>query len=231
MKRITLAAVVSLICLPGAFAQKIANYEFGVGAVGTRASVDAEINSTASDFEDGQGLAGGTTFDLVNGNPVPSVSVEAGVTGQEASDALADADYFEFTVTPDPGFQFNLDSLVFDYAVSGEGQFEATFFARSNLDGFTTNIVEVSTGPSGTFAMASGDLSAPLYQNVTAPIMFRIYLFDSNNGEVNFDLIDNVMLLGTVTPIPEPSTYAMLLSGAALLGLAVWRRRRHALGS
>lgn len=42
------------------------------------------------------------------------------------------------------------------------------------------------------------------------------------SGEMD---IDNVRLTSSMTSVPEPSTYALMLAGGLLLGLAAWRRR------
>ena len=55
----------------------------------------------------------------------------------------------------------------------------------------------------------------------------RLWLEFQNNADpsqFSFVFYNNLQVLPTVAPIPEPETYAMLLAGLALVGLA--RRRR-----
>jgi hypothetical protein len=52
---------------------------------------------------------------------------------------------------------------------------------------------------------------------------FRIELPDIDNN--NTFAIDNVAITGTLAPVPEPATYA-ILAGFATLGLVLYRRRR-----
>ena len=66
------------------------------------------------------------------------------------------------------------------------------------------------------------NLSAARFQNLTAPITFRMYIATPGGGQsVEFD---NMFLNGTVTPIPEPSSLA--LASAAAAGWVVVRRRK-----
>lgn len=57
----------------------------------------------------------------------------------------------------------------------------------------------------------------------------RVALSESFNGPWTF--IDEVDFIGTVTAVPEPETYAMLLGGLGILGIAVRRQRRGVLAA
>ena len=98
----------------------------------------------------------------------------------------------------------------------------------SSLDGFTSAIDDEQVlvqqpGNSG----YSINLSGPTYQNLTAPLTFRIYDYNPANsgGAGPDDGFSNLLLTGTVTAVPEPTTLAILgIGGLALIGL----RRRQA---
>ena len=69
------------------------------------------------------------------------------------------------------------------------------------------------------------DLSAPIYDNLTAPVEFRFYTFSpNNNSSVEYD---NFELNGTValaSVVPEPGSLG--LASLMLLGLIGKRRRQ-----
>ena len=51
--------------------------------------------------------------------------------------------------------------------------------------------------------------------------------FDNNNGDNDFGshlLLDNISI-SSVSPVPEPGTYAMMLAGLAMLCVAARRRQ------
>jgi hypothetical protein len=132
--------------------------------------------------------------------------------------------YLEFTVTPAAGFSMNLLALCFD---AGYGWSDARFAVSSSLDGFASVIDDEAVAQQ--YPNTSGyaiDLSGATYQNLTAPITFRIYDYNpATSGGVGPDIgFSNLLLKGTVTTVPEPTTLAMLgVGGLAMLGL---RRRR-----
>jgi hypothetical protein len=176
-------------------------------------STDSDLNSTASAFTKGPGF----TSAVINtglGNPAPSISIGAGST-PSSEPTITGTGYYEFTLTPMAGFVVNLNNLTFDYAVSGN--VTASYVVRSSISGFGTDIAPpVSTG-SGTFAPATISLTAPQYQNLSTPVTFRIYIWDDKSGSMS-DLLDNITLNGDFAAVPEPSTWAMMLAGAGLLG-------------
>jgi hypothetical protein len=67
-------------------------------------------------------------------------------------------------------------------------------------------------------------LSSSEYQGLTGTITFRIYAYDDSDSTGDMDRLDNVVLNGTLSAIPEPSSFA-LLAGMFGLCLVALRRR------
>ena len=227
MKQLALIALLAALAATAQAQLVVARYDF-TGS--SRASSDTDPNSVASTFDGGAGFqtAGvdNSTFDLTRGNPAPSIAIASTFTdGTTQTQAIAAHDFFTFTISPVVGFSYSFTNLSFDYAAYSSTATLPTenFFVRTSADGFTTNLSAAVTSASATFATASINLSSfASLQNVTGPVEFRIYVYDGTTNAERGALLDNVV----VTAVPEPSTYAMMGLGAALLvGVRRFRRK------
>jgi hypothetical protein len=215
-----------LLAAPAAYSAELAKYEF---TSSTRATTDTDLNSTATTLDNGAGIsATDSTYHTTVGNPAPSLRTKSSTTTTTESLAVTGDDYYEFTLTPVTGFEVDLTTLTFDYNKTGSNAHTANFFVRSSIDSFASTIGSIATvsgTTTTTFSNASLSLSAAQYQNLTSAVTFRIYMFDNSGGAAETDLLDNVILNGTVAVVPEPSTWAMMVLGAGLLGAAQRFRR------
>lgn len=100
-------------------------------------------------------------------------------------------DHFHWTLTPDPGYAMNLESLVYTGQTSTTGP--TTAVLRSSVDGYTNDI------GSPTITGATIDLGGPAYQNITSPITFRIHGYGGSNASVGTFSINDFAFHGTVT--------------------------------
>lgn len=225
MKPTVLLFLLSLGGSVSSSAALLADYQF---ASGSTASGDAEANSTASAMGNSAGFA--AIYENLNAYGRSSVVDAAGST----------ADYFEFTVTPASGFKLNLTSLSFGTAFYGNqapaGQ--ASYFVRTSLDGFTSNIGSTFTVDYQRTTIPADHPTTPFPlptftdQNVALDslnpgnnqaVTFRIYITDTTTSPDRLTAIDNVQLNGELLAIPEPS--AAVLMGLATAGLCCRRRR------
>lgn len=143
--------------------------------------------------------------------------------------------YLQFTITADPGFTLNLDTL--DFRMGGQNTsntlaYEVDANVRSGKDGFgsdltinpgavTTATDTVAAGDNTSFSDFSVDLSGVAFDNLTT-LTFRLYPIDSSDSTGNFYRYDTITLNGTVAPIPEPTAAALLT--LSLMGLLLFRR-------
>ncbi|MBX3741997.1 MAG: hypothetical protein KF712_13455 [Akkermansiaceae bacterium] len=159
-----------------------------------------------------------------------SEAVGSGTVVGTPEASIAANDYFSFRVSPASGFALSLTQLKFSTAFYSGGTFNLTgwYFVRSSRDNYTTTIGGTSfpethvNSLNPTFNEHILDLSGVAYQDLTSDVTFRIYLYDNSNSETRWLAVDNVILEGTVTTIPETSGLAFLLPGLALLA----RKRR-----
>jgi hypothetical protein len=127
-------------------------------------------NITVSGIGRGTGITGSNTNNRYNAS-------------QWTTNAAIDLnDYFEFTLTPNPGISIGFTSFVYTGQASASGP--ASFAFRSSLDGYTTDI------GTATVAGATIDLSSATYQNISAPISFRFYGWAALTSTGTFSIND-----------------------------------------
>ena len=136
-----------------------------------------DINITVSGIGRGTGIADVNANDRYNANGWNSATLDVN-------------DYFEFTLTPNLGYQINLVSFVYTGQASGTGATAVAF--RSSLDSYTSDIGTANvTGTTISLASAS-------YQNITSSITFRIYGWGASAAGGTFS-INDFIFNGTVT--------------------------------
>ena len=147
------------------------------------------------------------------------VFLKQSVVATDSATAVAAAQYFQFTFAPNAGSALNLTSLVFD-AARGGNTAPRGFALRSSLDAFATDVATNSIPTiDPDYTNYNIDLTGPMFQSLTSATTFRIYQYVPQAG--NGVYYDNLTLSGSITPVPEPASFAALA-----LGLAALRRRR-----
>lgn len=127
--------------------------------------------------------------------------------------------FFGFEVTPDLGSSINYENFEytgFTTLAAGATVGPNTYVLRSSLTGFGVDIPGVAGDAAGTF-----DLSGAEYQNVVAPIEFRLFIQGTDGPDASPDStysLDSFAINGTV---PEPASLALLAAG----GLCLLRRK------
>lgn len=137
---------------------------------------------------------------------------------------LTNGTYVSFTLTPDEDRAIALESLTFGAYAAGAST--RSFYVFSSVTGFDAGDVLLSETYSAT---STGVLpysislsSLPGFQHLTEAVEFRIYVQTPATGaSINFS---NIMVNGSLSAVPEPSS-AALLAGVVSLGLVALRRR------
>lgn len=140
--------------------------------------------------------------------------------------------YVEFNITPDSGFELNLNHL--DIILLGSSNTGAygnlTLFGRLDYRIGAGSFINAGSQSSDD-GVANHTRRATERQytlglsGVTDAVTLRFYINDQAGGGTAIVGIDNIRLDGSVVAIPEPSTYALLAGGLAAL---FWLRRRSA---
>ena len=155
-------------------------------------------------------------------------------TGNGSSNSLSAnnwtiGDYFQFQVST---LSFSNIGITWSQARSSTGA--TNFSLRYSTDGssfttYTNYSVLVTTAPNAWTSLSNNPIFVLSYDlsSITAidnlPDVYFRFVAEQTSASAGTGRIDNV----SITGVPEPSTYALLaLSGLALAGYAVRRRRR-----
>jgi hypothetical protein len=172
---------------------------------GIATSSDSETNSSAGSI-----TATGITLG------------HATVGGQQGLDttanAVANGDYYSFTVTASPGFQLDLNggTLTLQDRTTTAGTFNYSVY--SSVDSFTSSLGNFSLATANAWTGRTVNLSGAAFDDLST-VTFRLVLGDNNNAASRHLYLDNIQLNGVVVVIPEPSACSVvLLGGLALIG-------------
>ncbi len=104
--------------------------------------------------------------------------------------------YFEFTLTPNPGYEIDFVNFIYTGQASGTGP--TSFSFRSSVDGYTAEIgTPVALG-------TQINLSGAAYQDISGAITFRIYGFGASAAGGTFSVnsfVFNGSVAASITPI------------------------------
>lgn len=178
-------------------------------------------SNTAGVFAFGQWVPGGAT----NGSNVFTGAIDL-------------AEYFEFTVAPQPGHAVSLTGLAFSAGRTGTGPRQ--FVVRSDADGFAANLSAVAEGPlvavganvfqfpdNAATSLVAGQqvaLAGPDFTGLGGARTFRFYAFNAE-GAGQFRL-DDLAVHGTAVALPETMSTAWALAAAVVAGRIGRRRGR-----
>lgn len=168
------------------------------------------------------------------GGAAASVWGGAGFDQTSSGAAIANGDVITFTLQANPGFVFSLSSVGANFRRSSAGP--SDFLWQYSTDGST--FADVGSAFSYTGAATNGEAQpsitlssiAALQDVVNAtPVTLRLVAWNGTTGNWGIGRLSGNDLFfsgtaGSVSAIPEPSTYAAI-GGMVALG-AAWHRRR-----
>ena len=210
-----------------AHAAILVNYSFtGVTQPDLNTNITAPPASTAANLSVTDLNATGSSARLLASGILPD-TIFLGNLLATAADSVSGNRYFQFTITPDSGYQLDLTSLTFDVSRGGAST-PRGWVLRSSVDGFASDIA-TDTIPTvqPTLTAVSVGLGGASYQGLTGDITFRMYGYMPSQGPFIGLNFDNLNLNGGVSLVPEPGELAAV-AAAGLLAWAGWRRRTQA---
>lgn len=128
------------------------------------------------------------------------------------------ADYFYFSVTLESGWALDVTNLVFDSKTSSMYGPE---LARVTVTSGAEVIVEDDIWVSASGWTLANTISSPFPADLTGTVTFKIYAKDGGSTG-GYLALDNVIVNGTVSTIPEPGICALAAAG----GILFLRRRK-----
>jgi len=207
-----------VIMMFGSTAQgQIAVYSFGTAGSPTAGVTSVASNLTADLFSGNLGTPGpGGTSPLYTAGSGGGYFTAAAWTG-----VAPGSNYFEFTLTPDAGYAFSATSMTFGYRATSTGP--TNFAVRSSVDTYASNLI---SGPiTGDSAWHSAGTLTITLSGINTATTFRI-LGSGASSSLGTFRVDDVTVYGSVTAVPEPSTYAAILGILVLTSVILHRRRQ-----
>ena len=206
---------------------------------------DVDTNTSATALTRGAGLTGKGTFDSTTAPTVsgdmgtvpstPSFKFDFADVGSSQANALANDEYLSFTVTSTGGATIDFTNITLDFAKGARavGDKSGKAIGVHIYAGDFSVLAPTAADFIGTGRVPGGKDSSDLWYGIdidlaaitatTSPTEFRLYLEDAGAGNRTHKIwVDSIALNATVTPIPEPSSTALLGLG----GLALILRRR-----
>lgn len=155
------------------------------------------------------------------------LAVNAAIGATDAATAVSNASFFQFSITPNSGYLMDLTELTVLGSSGTVSLPNNGYVVRSSVDGFSTDLASGAFQTSfPTYTTISVDLSGSEFQNLTAQTTFRIYTW-RDAGTNPAAAYDNLVLNGSIVPIPEPGTMALGIAAVGMLIVtAISRRRR-----
>lgn len=212
--RHTLLTILSVFVIHFSFAQGTLGRWEACGTSGATASIAPTgvlTNVTFSNLTRGPGINAASANNAFNS------------TGWSTSTGLntSNNDYYEFTITPAPGYSISLSAIKIRDQMSNSS-FDV--FLRSSLDNYATNISNwtASTSASNRPINVSGNSSL---QNIGVPVTFRLYGTDASSSSSTYRILcqgtasgnyRGIDIDGTVTQIPYAAQITAINAGAAL---------------
>lgn len=229
-KSLLLSTLAGLALAASAQAQLIVAFNDATTATTAASTLNADLTSAVLGFGAGldkpktQVFTSGVQFG-VNGDPQGSAWT--------LQNAIDNNYYYSLTITPDAGSEVDFDSVVLStYAQTAAKD----FYLFSSVTGFTAADSLGTVAQPGIGAGAPGvantiSLAGAGLDSVSSAIEFRVYFtaatantFNDSGFKATASGNNFVEVNGTVSAIPEPSSFALM--AGALGGIALLRRRR-----
>jgi hypothetical protein len=149
-------------------------------------------------------------------SPPNAGSIPSSSTSSNQTEAIANNDYFSFTLTPTIGHSLTLTNLELSarYYVVNTLATEASVFVRSSLDDFASDVGSNSFSFLNLYSAMSIPLGASFTQ-IPSNITFRVYVFDDTTDATDGIRIDDIFVRGSIDTLPPTVITKITVGGSA----------------
>jgi len=218
MKNVVKIAIPLFVGLATQVYGQIVTFDFASSLSPT--SVDSNVAASAL----GTALPTGT---LAVSSGRAQINSTSWATTSDVNTALAGSSYFEFTVTPNLGFQFTPTGFSFEIGNPTIGGISSSALFAVAVNGSATGVAISNSGDIFEGNPAARSATFTGINDLTSATTFRIYVYDASADSSGTIRLDNFSLTGTVSAVPEP-THVALASALGLVGFGLYRRSRKA---
>ena len=214
-KALLLGCLLVAVAMPSANADIISADNLGgpiTSSIIPLKTTDTDPNVTASGIAIGTGLGAATANGRYN------------ASGWTTGGTIDANDYFTFTLDANDGYKIDYSSFIF----TGQGNGGPRLLQLEySLDGNAFQPVGgvLTATTNNTRKDYFIDLSGAQFQNLTTPVTFRLYGYNTVNSAGLFS-INSYSINGYVDTAPEPGTMALLGVGSVLMGGYLRRTRK-----
>jgi len=232
----------STLLIAGAFsvsqAATIALYDMDDGTSGTPETTSFNVNpdaaSTAANLTASTITYGGSTpgdFWRVSNANTLVLSAGTGEFSSNVATALTNGAFAQLTLTVDPGYELDLNSVSFLVGKGGDSG-TRNWGVASSLSGSTllasvtdNTTPEFSATPlNPTIDLTESGFGDGTFQNITGSVTFQFIA--ATDDTFRTMVYDDIEFDGTVTVIPEPSTLGVMGLAFGLFAMLYRRSRR-----
>lgn len=179
---------------------------------------------------DADWTAGAIVTNTLGSLPYANVLTFISTVATSETAVVSNDRYFQFTVTPSSDQALDLAQLSFQASGNSLGGGYAVYYSLGTSD-FTRIAGDRTFRVQSIANLSSGadtiDLAAEgaTFQDLASPVTFRFFAWQ-NTASSTKGYFDNIVLSGSqsVSAVPEPETYAMLVAGLGVLGMMQRRR-------
>ena len=171
---------------------QILTFEFAEIA-GNEETIESNSNNPhieSSIISRGNGLNASANGDRFNATNWGIISIEQ---------SISDENYMEFSITPNTGYEFSIDSIYFQFMRSNEGPIQMVF--RSSEDNFGSNLDQIYAIADNTNQQT---FTFTFSQTSNHEVIYRIYMYAESNagsGGIGDKAGDDIIVYGSVAHI------------------------------
>lgn len=217
--RIPFLAFFATLTATSTFGQ-LATYSFGTGASPTGSPTQSANGFVASVLS----ASAGVNLSFTTSTPASSSvgGSGAGIASGNGFNQSNPTNYFTFSLTPHAGQKLTISAIGFNSIRTSTGP---TNWSLDYLISDTNVSDLIGNGTNLSDSWSNQAVSSVTLSGITSTIEFRLFGYNASGSSGAFR-IDDLVISGSVSPIPEPASFTILAALGTLAFSATRRRSR-----